>query len=186
MSGSKRFAGSKGKQKRVSNASTTSPTNASSIPTLSKSASMRSTGFVSPNGKSSMANEQEEDENENGSKPSNVWCKSHELTTITSTADKTTVNLVVTEQVFPNVKFVDKDTDLVFSMEKKSICQFVIGLCNLHADVSLPHWWKPAQKYVSQTINRLRNDRNTAMKWAVLGKLHIKGVDCNPFKMNVN
>ena len=183
MSGSKRFAGSKGKQKRVSNASTTSPTNASSIPTLSKSASMRSTGFVSPNGKSSQANEQEEDEN--GSKPSNVWCESHDLTTITSTADKTTVNLVVTEQVFPKVKFVDKDIDLVFSIEKKSICQFVIRLCNLHDDVSLPHWWKPAQKYVSQTINRLRNDRNTAMKWAMLGKLNIGEVICDTIRKNV-
>jgi hypothetical protein len=88
-----------------------------------------------------------------------------------STGDQTTVNLVVTDTVFPKVKFVDRDTDLVFSNERRSICQFVIGRCNLNANISLNEWWKHTQKYVAQTINRLRNDRNTAMKWAVLGKL---------------
>jgi hypothetical protein len=33
-------------------------------------------------------------------------------------------------------------------------------------------WWKQVQKYVAQTITRLQNDRNTAMKWAVLGNCH--------------
>jgi hypothetical protein len=127
MSGSKRVSGTRGKHKRVSNGSSLSPTIASSNPTLSKSASMRSTGFVSPNGTSSLANEHEEDDNENGSKPSNVWCESHELTSTTSTADKTTVNSVVTEQMFPKVKFVDKDTDLVFSMEKNRFVNLSLG-----------------------------------------------------------
>jgi hypothetical protein len=116
MSGSKRVSGTRGKHKRVSNGSSLSPTIASSNPTLSKSASMRSTGFVSPNGTSSLANEHEEDDNENGSKPSNVWCESHELTSTTSTADKTTVNSVVTE-----------DTDLVFSMEKNRFVNLSLG-----------------------------------------------------------
>jgi hypothetical protein len=86
--------------------------------------------------------------------------------------DRTTVNLVVTAQVFPKVKFVDRDTDLAFTDNKKSICQFVISHCNLHADIIRTDWWKQVQKYVAQTINRLQNDRNTAMKWAVLGNCH--------------
>jgi hypothetical protein len=53
----------------------------------------------------------------------------------------------------------------------KQICQCVIRRCNLHSDISLPNWWKQVHKFVSQAINRLRNDRNTAMKWATLGKI---------------
>ncbi len=154
-----------------SNSSASHNDASSSIPTMSKSASMaRGAGFVLPNGRSSLEDEHEEEEDDS-SKPSKIRCRGDASTTVTSKEDKTTVNLVVTEQVFPKVKFVDKDTQLMFSSEQKSICQFVIGLCNLHTDISQPHWWKPAQKYVSQTINRLRNDRNTAMKWATLGKL---------------
>ena len=97
-----------------------------------------------------------------------MWCGSQ----AESMVDRTTVNLVVTAEVFPKVKFVDRDTDLAFTENKKSICQFVISRCNLHADINIATWWKHVQKYVAQTINRLRNDRNTAMKWAVLGKCH--------------
>ena len=176
MSSSKRVAdtASRGQQPRLSNkAATSSRTNVSVIAT-SKSASMRSTtGFVSPNGKSSLEGgeedeQHEEDGSENRSKPSHVWLEQHTLTDI-STVDQTTVNLVVTDTVFPKVKFVDRDTQLVFSNEKRSICQYVITRCNLHTDISPHEWWKHTQKYVAQTINRLRNDRNTAMKWAILG-----------------
>ena len=47
-----------------------------------------------------------------------------------------------------------------------------ISRCNLHADIIITDWWKQVQKYVAQTITRLRNDRNTAMKWAVVGNCH--------------
>ncbi len=138
---------------------------------------MRSAGFVSPNCKSSSlreSEEQEEEITETGSKPNEVWLEQHTLTDI-STRDLTTVNLVVTDAVFPKMKFVDRDTQLMFSNEKDSVCQFVISRCNLHANISLHEWWKHTHKYVNQTINRLRNDRNTAMKWATLGKLHHGG-----------
>ena len=123
MSSSKRVADTArgtSKQPRVSNkSSTSSRTNASVIAT-SKSASMRSTAFVSPNGKSSLEGDDEqhdEDGSENRSKPSHVWLEQHTLTDL-STIDQTTVNLVVTDTVFPKVKFVDRDTELVFSKEK--------------------------------------------------------------------
>ena len=174
MAGLNRFTGTRGKQKKVTSSAASASHNdaSSSIPTMSKSASMArgGAGFVSPHGKSSLEDEHEEEEDDS-SKPSKIWCRGDASMTVTSREDKTTVNLVVTDQVFPKVKFVDRETQLMFSSEQTSICQFVIGLCNLHTDISQPHWWKPAQKYVSQTINRLRNDRNTAMKWATLGKL---------------
>jgi hypothetical protein len=118
------------------------------------------------------------EDTETGSKPNHVWLKQHMLTGI-STSDITTVNLAVTEAVFPKVKFVDRDTQLVFSNEKNSVCQFVITRCNLHTNVAPNEWWKHTQKYVNQTINRLRNDRNTAMKWATLGKLFHAGYGSN-------
>jgi hypothetical protein len=139
----------------------------------SRSASIQGYGFVSPLVKSSAyTDDQEEDDMDTSrSKPSHVWCANHAVTP-ESMGDRTTVNLVVTAQVFPKVKFVDRDTDLAFTEDKKSICQFVISRCNLHTDIIIMDWWKRVQKYVVQTINRLRNDRNTAMKWAVLGNCH--------------
>jgi hypothetical protein len=170
-SSNKRLPGATERVKKVMSAASTSPTT-SGVATLSKSASMRSTSYISPSSnKSSLVDEEiEDDDTANGSKPSNVFCK-QEKWTATSTGDQTTVNLVVTERVFPKIKFVDRDTQLMFSNDKHSICQFVIRRCNVHSDISLPNWWKHVQKFVSQAINRLRNDRNTAMKWATLGKI---------------
>jgi hypothetical protein len=173
MSSSKQLPGSKDKLKKViSSAASTSPTT-SGVATLSKSASMRSASFVSPmnSNKSSLVDEEtgEDDDTANGSKPSNFFCKQHKWKA-TSTGDQTTVNLMVTEMDSPKIKFVDRDPQLMFSHEKKSICQYVIRRCNLYSDISLPKWWKRVHKFVSQAINRLRNDRNTAMKWATPGK----------------
>ena len=140
----------------------------------SRSASIRGLGLVSPlvNKSSAYTDDQEEDDTDaSRSKPSHVWCGNHALTP-ESMGDRTTVNLVVTAEVFSKVKFVDRDTDLAFTENKKSICQFVISRCNLHADIIITDWWKQVQKYVAQTITRLRNDRNTAMMWAVVGNCH--------------
>jgi hypothetical protein len=139
----------------------------------SKSASIRTSALDAPVVLSSAyTDDQEEDDTDTSrSKPSHVWCANHEVTP-DSLIDRTTVALVVTAQVFPKVKFVDRDTELAFTEDKKSLCQFVISRCNLHADIIVTDWWKQVQKYVAQTINRLRNDRNTAMKWAVLGNCH--------------
>ena len=84
--------------------------------------------------------------------------------------DKTTINAVVTNAVFPKVKFADKLTQLSYSTERKSICQYVIKRCNLQPEVIEAEWWRLHQRYVGQIFSRLQNDRNTAMKGAVLGK----------------
>jgi hypothetical protein len=174
MSSSKRLPGSKDKLKKViTSAARTSPTTLG-VATLSKSVSMRSASFFSPinSNKLSLVDKEtgKDDDTANGSKASNVFCKQHKWTA-TSTVDQTTVNLVVTETVFPKIKFVDQATQLMFSHEKKSICQYVIRRCNLHSDISLPNWWKHVHKFISAAINRLHNNRNTAMKWATLGKI---------------
>jgi hypothetical protein len=77
---------------------------------------------------------------ETGSKPNEVWLEQHTLTDI-STRDLTTINLVVTDTVSWKMKFVDQDTQLMFSNERDSVCQFVILPCNLHANISPHEWW---------------------------------------------
>jgi hypothetical protein len=130
------------KQQRVSSAfnSSSARTNTSGIGKTCKSTSMQSAGFVSPNCKSSSLGDSEEQEEENkelGSKPNEVWLEQHTLTDI-ATRDLTTINLVVTDVVFPKMKFVDWDTQLMFSNEKN----YYILRCNLHANISPHKWWK--------------------------------------------
>ena len=103
-----------------------------------------------------------------------------------SKRDLTTVNLVVTDAAFPKMKFVDQDTQLVLSKEKNYVCQFVILRCNLHTNISTNEWWKHTHKYVNQTINRLSNDRNIAMKWAMLGKLFHPGFESHELTIMSN
>ena len=92
-----------------------------------------------------------------------------------TTGDQTIINTVVSAEIFPKVKFVDRDSQLSYNTEKRSICQFVIAKCNLQEAVIKEMWWRSAQKYVGKTINRLRNDRNTAMKKAFLGQCVFSG-----------
>jgi hypothetical protein len=143
------------KHERVSSTSTSSSSrtaNTSGIATMSKSALMRSAGFVSPNCKSSLlegSEQHDEEETETGSKPNHVWLEQHTLTGI-SRSNITTLNLVLTKSVFPKMKFADRDTQMVFSNEKNSVCQFVITHRNLHTNISPIEWWKHTQKYVRQ------------------------------------
>jgi hypothetical protein len=71
--------------------------------------------------------EDEDDDTANGSKPSNVFCKQYKWTA-TSTGDQTTVNLVVTEMIFPKIKFVDRDTQLMFSHKKIQFANLSFGV----------------------------------------------------------
>ena len=84
----------------------------------SRSASIRDLGVILPPIKSSAyTDEREEDDTDTSrSKPSHVWWGSQ----AESMVDRTTVNLVVTAEVFPKVKFVDRDTDLAFTENKKN------------------------------------------------------------------
>lgn len=102
--------------------------------------------------------------------PSQIWRDNHEM--MPATGDRTAINSVVSGHLFPVQKFVDKESQLSYTTEKKSICQFVIGGCNLQPDVIEGNWWTDTAKgLVSTTMNRLRNDRNSAMRKAFLSEL---------------
>jgi len=120
-------------------------------------------GAHSPHEKSTL------EDTETHSQPSNIWCGLHEVTPTTN-GDDTTITNMVSGKMFSKVKFIAKDIDLLYSVKKKSVCQFVIQHCHLQADIKPDLWWREAGKTVAKTINSLRNNRNTAMKWAVMGK----------------
>ena len=124
-------------------------------------------GIESNNGSSVVSSDNHRAE-ELRSTPRHVWCDNHEV--ISGSKEEHTVTNVVSGAVFPKCKFVDTEQELNYSASKISICQYVIERCNLQADVNEAIWWRTANKYVVSTINRMRNDRNTAMKRAVLGK----------------
>ena len=151
--------------RKRSNDSSSIPTLTQSTPSLSVATSKSAATTIS----TSRSDPRQADRHE--STPANVWYVQHDA--IPGSGDQTTVNAVVTGNVFPKVKFVDKDTELMYSTDTKSICQFVIGRCNLQPEVNEAQWWRTVHTYVGQTISRLRNDRNTAMKWAMLGKLQM-------------
>jgi hypothetical protein len=91
--------------------------------------------------------------------------------TLNPKLDHTTVMMVVTDELFKRVKFVDAETDLGYSLNPKSICGFMIEKCNVakqHLDVEV--WWQQARKGVRDTVSRLRNDKTTSLKWEFLGE----------------
>ena len=79
-------------------------------------------------------------------------------------------NLVVTK-MFPKMKFIqDKVFELAYTEKKESICGFVINNCTIPDGVNKESWWANARKWVNSTLTRLRNDRNSMLKWAFYGK----------------
>ena len=87
-----------------------------------------------------------------------------------SLMEKAVVQHVVTEQFFPEVKFVDKDTDLAWEVGAESFCQFFISKCNVPLNVDRREWWMRTRKLVAFTMTQTRNDRNTAVRNAFVGK----------------
>ena len=61
-------------------------------------------------------------------------------------------------------------SELKFDRDKKSICHFVIKGLHVPHDDNIQEWWRQASKWVGLAITRVRNDCNTALKWAFFGK----------------
>ena len=84
--------------------------------------------------------------------------------------DKTVLTMVVTDQFFPEVKFADKEFDLAWDEDMESFCQFFLLKCNVPVDVDRKDWWLKTRKTVMYIMCQTRNDRNTAVKNAFVGK----------------
>jgi len=92
------------------------------------------------------------------------------LTVSTGPVDTTVINMVVADDFFPEVKFVARDDDLAWDDDKASFCQFFIDSCKVPAEIDLKEWWKLARTAIMHAMSQTRNDRNTAVKNAFLGK----------------
>jgi hypothetical protein len=106
------------------------------------------------------------------STPRDIWFAQSD-TGPTRKSDETAVSYFVSVRLFPKCKFIlDKVNELHFDLHnKKSICNFVIEGLHVPNDDNIQEWWRQASKWVALSITRVRNDRNTALKWAFFGKL---------------
>ena len=84
--------------------------------------------------------------------------------------DKTVVQMVVTDQFFPEVKFADKDFELAWDDGPQSFCQYFISMCKVPVDIDRKEWWHRTRRIVAFTMCQTRNDRTTAVKNAFVGK----------------
>lgn len=92
--------------------------------------------------------------------------------------EKSSVLKVFFYHFFPEVKFINKETDLAWDYGSDSFCQFFISKCNVPLDVDKKEWWMRASKLIAGTLSQTRNDRNTAVKNAFIGK-YIAQVQCD-------
>ena len=81
------------------------------------------------------------------------------------------------KSVFPKVKFfgrVDQDQAMSFSLDKESLCQYVLVGCNIKTkettNADLEKSWYAIRKTVNEKITNLRNDKCSAIRKAWFGK----------------
>ena len=89
------------------------------------------------------------------------------------------VRNIVVSDLFPRIKFFDKDRDLKYSSEEGTICHYVLNRCQLNYDSDQEEiLWDKAKDWIIQYITRLRSDKMTAMKKEFYSKLYISDFVC--------
>jgi len=86
--------------------------------------------------------------------------------------ERSVVQEIAAGKFFSEVKFVVRDLDLQWDEDRNSFCQYFYRECHV-ATVSVKEskdWWAFASKIITFTLSQTRNDRNTAMKNAFVGK----------------
>jgi len=101
-------------------------------------------------------------------KPAEVYCtKAH----MKACMERKTLHDVCVSQLFPKVKFVNKNgPEMDYSEDSQSICQFVISKCNLDPTEDPKGWWEKKRKVVVQKITAERSNRSAALRWGFYGK----------------
>ena len=78
-------------------------------------------------------------------------------------------SIVLANNLFPRIKFLDKTKDLEFSMEEGTICHYLFHMCQLKYDVErMEYIWEKARKWVLSSITRLRSEKCTTIRNAFL------------------
>ena len=101
-------------------------------------------------------------------RPGEVWfCREN---MVNHGIEKQTIYNVCTNELFPRVKFLNKEHDLQYSEDVKSICHFVMSRCNLGSMVDRKAWWNDHKQDVNYQITQQRNNKIAALRWAFYGK----------------
>ena len=88
---------------------------------------------------------------------------------------KHTIAQVVTLDLFPQIKFIEKDRQLDFDMDDpRSICRFVMGNLHLSPNIKLKDFWDTHKKSVFTKVVKLRNDKTSGIRGAFFGKNTLK------------
>jgi hypothetical protein len=79
------------------------------------------------------------------------------------------VEFFVREDLFKKLKFVRDQSEMLYTENENSICQYVCK--GLHVDALERHsWWAMEQKAVDTHLNKKRTDVNGTMKKAFIGR----------------
>ena len=84
--------------------------------------------------------------------------------------NKCVIRSIVSNYLFPRVKFLNRKDDMEYSDEKRDICGFILSHCNLKENEKRD-FWSTYKKYVASTVSKLRCDRTKDMRKAFHGKL---------------
>lgn len=86
-------------------------------------------------------------------------------------SNKHAIHEIVVANLFPRIKFFNKDTDFEFSMKQGSICHYVFNMCNLKYQQNQEALlWEKAKKWIQVSITKLRSSKCTAIRRAFYGK----------------
>ena len=87
-------------------------------------------------------------------------------------SNETAVEAFVSRELFPVLKFItNRDVALRFDIDKtKTICGFVLDGLNIPQELNREDWWQTMKNCVANSVNQLRNNKNTSVKWACFGK----------------
>ena len=89
----------------------------------------------------------------------------------TEMINRHTIYNIVANDLFPRIKFLNKEKDLNFSMEKGSVCHYVFHLGKLtYRKNQEAVLWERAKKWIMRSIAKLRSDKCSAIRNAFYGK----------------
>ena len=78
--------------------------------------------------------------------------------------EKSIVDSVVREKVFPKVKFLEKDDVRLAYDEKRGICKTILAGCNVGPHIDKQRFWNATRGWVQKRLSNIRNDVNSQIK----------------------
>ena len=96
-------------------------------------------------------------------KPKEIWY-AQETSAKTVADTRHIITSICTNYLFPKVKFLNHQTDLDFSYNRKSICQHILHHCNLAPSIDKQAWWSHNSKLLMTALMSLRNNKTRSIR----------------------